>query len=151
MDKSSQQKAKEIVQTFDRWVELQTEDDFRQIVFRDKLNRNEIAKAIGCNKSALRQNLKLKDRLMKLEMRLRPPLSSVLPALADDDDNDPNTPQKYDTSKSKSMRESKRLSELEIENNKLKARVKVLEKTLRKHELMAEVAETLVEFRLVKK
>ena len=151
MNKSSQQKGKEIVEEFDRWVALQTEDDFRQIVFRNKLNRREIAKAIGCNTSALNQNKTLKDRLMKLEMRLRPPLSTVLPALADDADNDLNAPQKYDNSKSKSIRESNRLARLEIEVNKLKARNKLLEDSLKKYERMAEVAETLVEFRLVTK
>lgn len=39
------------------------DDDYRQIVHRGKLNRNEVAKGVGCAKSALLQNPKLRGLL----------------------------------------------------------------------------------------
>lgn len=148
---NGQQKAKENVIAFRNWVATMTDDDYRQLVFRGLLNRTEVAKAIGCAKSALRQNPALKRELEKLENSLRPPLSDVLPPLTEEAESNKDTVKQYDTSKSKSMRESKRLSELEVENNQLKAENDALRSALKRHELMAEVASTLVKFGLVKK
>jgi hypothetical protein len=52
---SGQQKAQQNVNSFLIWKATQSDDDFRQIIFRGSLNRGEIAKAIGCGKSALTQ------------------------------------------------------------------------------------------------
>nr|WP_241904229.1 VPA1267 family protein [Vibrio lentus] len=77
---SGQQKAQQNLEAFEVWKATQTDDDFKQIMFRGQLNRNEVAKGIGCGKSALNQNPALKEALKALEDKLRgkgvlPPLS----------------------------------------------------------------------------
>ena len=47
-----QQKAQQNLEAFAVWRATQTDDDFKQIIFRGQLNRGEVAKAIGCGKSA---------------------------------------------------------------------------------------------------
>ena len=60
---SGQQKAQQNLEAFEVWKATQTDDDFKQIVFRGQLNRIEVAKGIGCGKSALNQNPALKKAL----------------------------------------------------------------------------------------
>ena len=57
---SGQEKARQNLDYFQSWVATQTDEDFKQIVFRGQLNRGEIAKAVGIGKSALRQNPAIK-------------------------------------------------------------------------------------------
>ena len=52
---NGQQKAQQNLNNFQAWVATQTDDDFKQIVVRGNLNRGEVAKAVGCGKSALTQ------------------------------------------------------------------------------------------------
>lgn len=52
---SGQQKAKHNLDAFASWVATQTDEDFKQIVYR-----GEIATTIDCGKSALNQNPALK-------------------------------------------------------------------------------------------
>ena len=49
----------------------QQDDDFKQVKFRGQLNRIEVAKAVGCGKSALNQNPSLRKELKQLEGNLR--------------------------------------------------------------------------------
>ena len=60
---SGQQKAQQNLEAFEVWKATQTDDDFKQILFRGQLNRIEVAKGIGCGKSALNQNPALKKAL----------------------------------------------------------------------------------------
>ncbi|MGL6313204.1 VPA1267 family protein [Vibrio sp. WXL103] len=60
---SGQQKALQNLEAFEVWKATQTDDGFKQIVFRGQLNRIEVAKGIGCGKSALNQNPALKKTL----------------------------------------------------------------------------------------
>ena len=60
---NGQQKAQQNLDAFEVWRVTQTDDDFKQIIFRGQLNRGEVAKAIGCGKSALNQNPALKEAL----------------------------------------------------------------------------------------
>jgi hypothetical protein len=53
------------------WKATQTDDDFKQIVFRGQLNRIEVAKGIGCGNPALNQNPALRKALKALEDNLR--------------------------------------------------------------------------------
>lgn len=50
---NGQQKAQQNAAAFQAWSATQSEDDFKQIIFQGQLNRGEIAKAVGCGKSAL--------------------------------------------------------------------------------------------------
>ncbi len=79
---SGQQKAQQNLEAFEFWKDTQTDDDFKEIVHRGQLNRSEVAKAIGCGKSALNQNPALKKALTTLEDELRdkgvpPPLTDA--------------------------------------------------------------------------
>ena len=64
---NGQQKAQQNLDAFEVWRVTQTDDDFKQIIFRGQLNRGEVAKTIGCGKSALNQNPALKEALLALE------------------------------------------------------------------------------------
>lgn len=141
---SGQQKAQQNLEAFEVWKATQTDDDFKQIVFRGQLNRIEVAKGIGCGKSALNQNPALKKALKTLEDELRS--KGVLPPLTDAAKNNADKPKVYDNTANRKLLDSKRVSSLEAENIELKAKVKELEKRL---ERFGELSETLSEMGLM--
>ncbi|WP_394243549.1 VPA1267 family protein [Vibrio astriarenae] len=141
---NGQQKAQQNLEAFEVWKATQTDDDFKQIVFRGQLNRNEVAKGIGCGKSALIQNPALKQALKALEIELRG--KGVLPPLTDAAKKSEGKPQAYDNTANRKLRDSNRVSLLEAENIELKAEVKELEKRL---ERFGELSETLSEMGLM--
>ena len=141
---SGQQKAQQNLEAFEVWKATQTDDDFKQIVFRGQLNRIEVAKSIGCGKSALNQNPALKKTLKELEDELRE--KGVLPPLTDSAKKNADKPKVYDNTTNRKLLDSKRVSSLEVENIELKAKVKELEKRL---ERFGELSETLSEMGLM--
>jgi hypothetical protein len=141
---SGQQKAQQNLEAFEVWKATQTDDDFKQIVFRGHLNRIEVAKGIGCGKSALNQNPALKKALKALEDELRG--KGVLPPLTDTAKKNTDKPKAYDTTVNRKLLDSKRVSSLEAENIELKAKVSELEKQL---ERFGELSETLSEMGLM--
>ncbi|MFW7525881.1 VPA1267 family protein [Vibrio ostreicida] len=141
---SGQQKAQQNLEAFEVWKATQTDDEFKQIVFRGQLNRIEVAKGIGCGKSALNQNPTLKKALKALEDELRG--KGVLPPLTDAAKKNEGKPQAYDNTANRKLLDSKRVSSLEAENIELKAKVKELEKRL---ERFGELSETLSEMGLM--
>ncbi len=141
---SGQQKAQQNLESFEVWKATQTDDDFKQIVFRGQLNRIEVAKGIGCGKSALNQNPALKNALKSLEEELR--CKGVLPPLTDTAKKNEGKPQAYDNKANRKLADSKRVSSLEAENIELKAQVKELEKRL---ERFGDLSETLSEMGLM--
>ncbi|AMX16783.1 hypothetical protein A4X18_25195 (plasmid) [Escherichia coli] len=141
---SGQQKAQQNLEAFEVWKATQTEDEFKQIVFKGQLNRIEVAKGIGCGKSALNQNPALKKALKALEDELRG--KGVLPPLTDTAKKNEGKPQAYDNTANRKLLDSKRVSSLEAENIELKAKVKELEKRL---ERFGELSETLSEMGLM--
>ncbi|TOI00520.1 VPA1267 family protein [Vibrio parahaemolyticus] len=141
---SGQQKAQQNLESFEVWKATQTDDDFKQIVYRGQLNRGEVAKAIGCGKSALNQNPALKKALRVLEDELRG--KGILPPLTDAAKKNEGKPQAYDNTANRKLLDSKRVSSLEAENIELKAKVKELEKRL---ERFGELSETLSEIGLM--
>ncbi|MEJ6534879.1 VPA1267 family protein [Pseudoalteromonas lipolytica] len=141
---SGQQKAQQNLEAFEVWKATQTDDDFKQIVFRGQLNRIEVAKGIGCGKSALNQNPALKKALKALEDELRG--KGVLPPLTETAKKNEGKPQAYDNTANRKLLDSKRVSSLEAENIELKARIKELEKRL---ERFGELSETLSEMGLM--
>ncbi|WP_198590442.1 VPA1267 family protein, partial [Shewanella sp. 10N.286.52.B9] len=120
------------------------DDEFKQIVFRGQLNRIEVAKGIGCGKSALNQNPALKKALKALEDELRG--KGVLPPLTAVAKKNEGKPQAYDNTANRKLLDSKRVSSLEAENIELKAKVKELEKRL---ERFGELSKTLSEMGLM--
>ena len=141
---SGQQKAQQNLEAFEAWKATQTDDEFKQIVFRGQLNRIEVAKGIGCGKSALNQNPALKKALKALEDELRG--KGVLPPLTAAAKKNEGKPQAYDNTANRKLLDSKRVSSLEAENIELKAKVKELEKRL---ERFGELSETLSEMGLM--
>ncbi|EGQ8096938.1 hypothetical protein NTE31_000762 [Vibrio cholerae] len=141
---SGQQKAQQNLEAFEVWKATQTDHDFKQIVFRGQLNRIEVAKGIGCGKSALNQNPALKKALKALEGELRE--RGVLPPLTDAAKKNADKPKLYDNTANRKLLDSKRVSSLEAENIELKAKVKELEKRL---ERFGELSETLSEMGLM--
>ncbi|MGR5324359.1 VPA1267 family protein [Vibrio sp. DNB22_17_1] len=141
---SGQQKAQHNLEAFKVWVATQSDDDFKQIIYRGQLNRIEVAKGIGCGKSALNQNPALKDALKALEDELRD--RSILPPLTNSAKKNESKPKIYDNTANRKLLDSKRVSSLEAENIELKAKVKELEKRL---ERFGELSETLSEMGLM--
>ena len=137
---SGQQKAQQNLAAFLAWQSTQTDDNFKQITFKGQLNRMEIAKAVGCGKSALLQNPALRNALQSLEDSLRE--KGVLPPLTDAAPKAVAGPKHYDNTAHNRALESKRLSRLEAENIELKAKVKELENKLTR---FGELSETLSE------
>lgn len=137
---SGQQKAQQNIEAFEIWKATQTDDDFRQMVHRGQLNRIEVAKGIGCGKSALLQNPALRDALNALESDLR--LKGVLPLLTYAAKKNADTPKEYDNTLNRRNLDSKRASTLESENIELKAKIRELEGRLQR---FAELSETLYE------
>ncbi|MDN3609421.1 VPA1267 family protein [Vibrio ostreicida] len=125
---SGQQKEQQNLEAFEVWKATQTDDEFKQIVFRGQLNRIEMAKGIGCGKSALIQNPSLKKALKALEDELRGKV--VLPPLTDAAKKNEGKPKAYDNTANRKLLDSKRVSSLEAANIELKAKVKELEKRL---------------------
>ncbi|KFZ38275.1 hypothetical protein HR45_07245 [Shewanella mangrovi] len=141
---NGQQKAQQNLEAFEVWKATQTDDDFKQIVFRGQLNRIEVAKGTGCGKSALNQNPALRKALKALEGELRD--RGVLPPLTEAARKNEGKPQAYDNTVNRQLLDSKRVPPLEAENIELKAKVKELEKRL---ERFGELSETLSDMGLM--
>ena len=141
---NGQQRAQQNLEAFEVWQATQTDDDFKQIAFKGKLNRIEVAKGVGCGKSALNQNPALRKALKALEDKLRD--KGVLPPLTESTKKDADKAKQYDNTANRSLLNSKRLSSLEAENLELKAKVKELEGKL---ERFGELSETLSEMGLM--
>ena len=122
---NGQQRAQQNLEAFEVWQATQTDDDFKQIAFKGKLNRIEVAKGVGCGKSALSQNPALRKALKTLEDNLRE--KGVLPLLTEAAKKDADKPKQYDNTANRKLLDSKRVSALEAENIELKAKVKELE------------------------
>lgn len=137
---SGREKAKQYFYAFQVWKVTQTVDDFKQITFRGQLNRGEVAKAIGCGKSALNQNPALRDALKDLEDSLRG--KGVLPPLTEAAKENADKAKPYNNTANRKQLDSRRVSTLEVENIELKAKVKELESKL---ERFGELSETLSE------
>ncbi|AMJ98455.1 MULTISPECIES: VPA1267 family protein [Alteromonas] len=132
--------ARRNLEAFEVWQTTQTDEDFKQIIFKGKLNRIEVAKGVGCGRSALNQNPALRKALKALEDKLRG--KGLLPPLSASAKKDIEKPKQYDNTASRKMLDSKRISALEAENIELKAKVQELKSKL---ERFGELNETLCE------
>jgi hypothetical protein len=137
---NGRQVGKQNVAAFDTWVATQSDEDFTQIVFQGKLNRMEVAKAVGCGKSALNQNPELRNKLEILEESLRD--RKVLPPLHDKAKNQKEKPKEYNHNATQHSLNARRVSLLEQENIELKARIVELESHLERY---GELSEALSE------
>lgn len=99
---SGQQKAQQNLEAFEVWKATQTDDDLKQIIFQGKLNRIEVAKGVGCGKSALNQNPALRKALKALEDGLRD--KGLLPPLTEFAKKDADSPKQYDNTANRKCR-----------------------------------------------
>lgn len=106
---------------FQAWQASMSEDDFRQIVFRGSLNRDQVAKACGIAKSALRQNPVVRQLLDNLEIELRE--KKILPERVETI-KESILPKVYDQGANRLLKADKRLVELEQELIELKSRMR---------------------------
>ena len=131
---NGQQKAEQYVNSFISWSATMKDDDYKQMEYRGNLSRIEIAKAVGCAKSSLLQNPKLKTLLGELEDDLRE--RNILPKITESAKADQSKPKQHDKTASKRIFDSKRISELEQEVLSLKLQ---LEKFKELSEVMTEM------------
>lgn len=125
------------VHNFIQWSATMTDKDYIEIIFRDKLNRREVANACGFAKSVLQQNPKVKELLQDLENELRK--RKVLPEIIESSSEKISSPQEYDQKQEGLLSDSKRVSKLEVENLELKTRVKFLENQLQRYTELSEI------------
>jgi hypothetical protein len=137
---NGQQKAQQSIESFEVWVATQSDDDFKQIIYRGSLSRGDVAKAVGCGKSALNQNPELQKQLKALEDELRE--RSVLPPLSIKAVKEAGKSKEYDNTANRRIMDSRRVSSLEQENIELKAEVNELKSKL---ERFGELSGTLAE------
>lgn len=132
---SGQQKAEENYQKFLAWMNDKTDDDYKQLVFRGQLSRQEIAAECDFGKSAINQNPRIKEALKTLENDLRQ--KGVLPEIVES-----QTPEKLlerDIDKSRNTLNSARLTKLEQKVTALLAENDSLKETLIKYQLLDEI------------
>ena len=137
---SGQQKAQQNLEAFEIWIATQTDDDFKQITYRGQLSRIEVAKGVGCGKSAINQNPAIRNALKALEDGLRE--KGILPPMTESAKRNTDKPKQYDNTSNRRLLDSKRVSALEAENIELKAKVKELEGKLERY---GELSKTLSE------
>lgn len=132
MSLSGQQKSEQNFLTFTQWGESKTDPEFREMVVRGQLNRQDIAKECGFAKSVLAQNPRVKDALKTLERSLRS--RGVLPPLAESEPSSEPLPPSGDTQRV--MVDKARLKRLESENASLRAEITQLRERMSRYELM---------------
>ena len=137
---SGQQLAKHNLEQFRTWRATQTDEDFLQIIHLGRLKRVEIAKAIGCGKSALTQNPGLRAEIDALESELRN--RGILPPVVEAAHTPADQSREYNISSTRLTRNDHRSARLEQENIELKARIRELELRLAR---FGELSETLAE------
>ncbi len=125
---SGQQKADSNVSAFVSWIATKADADFRNIVVRGQLSRQEIAKEIGFAKSVLLQNPRVRAALAELEANLRD--RGVLPPLADSSQPPPSASEPPNP---RAAADKARLKRLESENAALKAELVDLRSKLERY------------------
>jgi hypothetical protein len=131
---NGQQRSEQNLATFLSWVASKADPDFREMVMRGQLSRQEIARECGFAKSVLLQNPRVKDALRLLEEQLRS--RKVLPPLVESilaDTPEPATPNP------RASADKARLKRLESENASLRAELTLVRGDLERFRLMDEV------------
>ena len=137
---SGQQTAELNYLSFTAWKASKTDDDFRSMVSRGVLARQEIADECGFAKSALNQNPRIKRELGLLEVDLR--ARGVLPPLVEKAGDEPTEPPIRDASGRRAAQDAERLKRLEQENASLRAEVSELKEALSRYSVLREALAT---------
>lgn len=132
MAMNGQQISEQNFLTFMRWSKDKTDAEFRAMVMRGQLNRQEIARECEFAKSVLAQNPRVKDALKTLEQLLRS--RDVLPHVAQPESTRGPLPPSGDTRQV--LVDKARMKRLESENASLRAEVSQLRERLVRYDLM---------------
>ncbi len=125
------------VLAFKRWTASMTDDDYRQIVFRGKLNRGEVAKGCGIAKAALRQNPAVAALLFQLEEHLRN--RNVLPLMTAEKKLELNKTQKHEQDSARHAHNAQRVALMEKENIELRAENAALKRELQRYRELSDI------------
>mgnify|MGYP006109246519 CR=1 FL=1 len=135
---NGQQLGEQNVDAFKAWIATQSDEDFKQMIYGGKLNRNTLSKLAQVGLGAFKKNPEVKRLLLELEDKLRE--RGVLPPLTDQGKKaQEGKAQAYDHTKNKSIMESKRLSKIETENIELKAELAELKNTILRFKELSKV------------
>ncbi|HUW65023.1 MAG TPA: VPA1267 family protein [Spirochaetia bacterium] len=127
---SGKQKADHNLATFLSWIAGKTDSDFREMVVRGQLSRQEIARECCFARSVLLQNPRVRDELRSLETQLRE--RGVLPSQTSDDI--PSVP--VAQANPHAAEDKARMKRLESENAALKAELTELRGELDRYRVM---------------
>lgn len=125
---SGRQLADQYVATFNAWLSSKSDTDFRQMVSRGVLSRNEIAAECGFGKAVLAQNPRVREALLAKERDLRE--RGVLPPLAEKAQEQHGAPLMREAGIQKAIFNAERLKRLEQENASLRAENNELKRQL---------------------
>jgi hypothetical protein len=131
---NGQQRSEQNLATFISWVASKTDLDFREMVARGQLSRQEIARECGFAKSVLLQNPRVKDCLRVLEEQLR--TRQVLPPVVESSEVKTPQPAALDQ---RAAADKARLKRLESENASLRAELTLVRGDLERFRLIDDV------------
>lgn len=129
---NGQERGAEHFDAFQRWAKELSDADARSIVRGGQLHRAEICKAVGCARSVLQQNPRVKQALQELEQCLRE--RGVLPALQPQSEDLPVRA----AGQLQRATDRERLKQLEVENASLRAALNEMRKRLQRWEAVNE-------------
>lgn len=133
---NGQQRSEQNLASFLSWMISKTDDDFREMVMRGQLSRQEIARECGFAKSVLLQNPRVKEALKTLEAQLRE--KKLLPPLAEASERENETAPQTSPNP-RAAADKARLKRLESENASLRAELTQLRASLDRYRLMDNV------------
>jgi len=129
---NGQEKGAEHFEAFQRWVAELSDADAKSMLRGGQLNRAEICKAVGCARSVLRQNPRVKQALEELEDGLR--ARGVLPQAQAQGASLPLRA----AGQLQRATDRERLKQLEVENASLRAALGEMRKRLQRWEALEE-------------
>jgi hypothetical protein len=127
---NGQEKGAEHFEAFQRWAVELSDADAKSMVRGGQLSRAEICKAVGCARSVLRQNPRVKQALRELEDGLR--ARGVLPMAQDTGEALPLRA----AGQLQQATDRERLKQLEVENASLRAALGETRKRLQRLEAL---------------
>lgn len=133
---SGRQLSDENVKTFSSWVASKSDDDFRAMVNRGALSRQEIATECGFAKSALNQNPRIKAALQGLEYALRE--RGVLPPVIEKSADEAAKPLMREPNKLQGALDAARDLRQRTEIASLKAELSEVKHLLEKYAILSE-------------
>lgn len=141
--KSGQQIGQEAVENFNSWVKKMRKEDWPGVVHGGKIKRTEIMKHAKCGRPAITQNKPLAKRILEVETDLRK--RGVLPPLVSRGESESGLgdTKPFDQNATKRIRQSEHLSQLEDDNQRLKAENNWLKQELSRYEEISDALNEL--------